>query len=372
MNVVYQSPTNRDVDKNGECTTPRISIAMATYNGGQFIQEQLDSLALQTVLPYELVVTDDGSTDWTVQIVQTFAKNSPFPVRIYINDQRLGYADNFLKAASLCEGEFISFCDQDDVWKACKLATITPFLGSDVSMVVHSFEYVDAQLRPVRVARNTKCFPRKTNNIDYLSSQNIFFNRDGSFNCYGIGFTQPFKRGVAQEAIHRWHKMIRLDGCQNAGSLLGHDDFMVCIAGGMGIIACLPDVLVKYRQHNANTSSEHGKKTRIISISRMLVTGYGFYIDRSNSHLKKACVLSYLSNIDGRELVSQCLHSLSMLHEKRAESLLIRSQLYDPSIGYLARTALMFHHLGSSKYRNGVNYKNVIKDIAFSLLNFSK
>ena len=372
MNVVYQSPTNRDVDKNSKCTTPRISIAMATYNGGQFIQEQLDSLALQTVLPYELIVTDDGSTDRTVQIVQSFAEKSPFPVYIYINDQRLGYADNFLKAASLCEGEFVSFCDQDDVWNLTKLATIMPYLGSDVSMVVHSFEHVDAQLHPIQVARNIKCFPSKVIKVNFLSSQNIFFKRDGSFDCYGIGFSQTFRRDVAGEAIHRWQEMIRLDDFQDAGELLGHDDFMVCIAGGMGMIACLPDVLAKYRQHNTNATSEYGKKTKIISISRTLVTGYGFYVDRSNLHRKKSHILLCLSNINGLGLVSQCLHTLSILHEQRAESLLVRSQLYDPSIGYLARMTLMFRYLGSSKYRNGVNYKNVIKDVAFSLLNVPK
>src|SRR5581483_5816839 len=100
----------------------RISIAMATYNGGQFIREQLDSLSRQTFLPCELVVCDDGSTDHTLAIVETFAASAPFAVRIHRNKKRLGFGPNFLKAASLCDGEVIAFSDQDDVWLETKLA----------------------------------------------------------------------------------------------------------------------------------------------------------------------------------------------------------------------------------------------------------
>jgi len=57
----------------------RVSIAMATYNGARFIQEQLDSFLAQTHLPWELVITDDQSTDETEQIVNAFAEKAPLP-----------------------------------------------------------------------------------------------------------------------------------------------------------------------------------------------------------------------------------------------------------------------------------------------------
>src|SRR4051794_37441524 len=99
----------------------RISIAMATYNGDRYIREQLDSLARQNLLPFELVVTDDGSSDGTLDILKAFSERAPFPVRIFRNPTRLGYEENFLKAASLCNGDVISFCDQDDIWVDRKL-----------------------------------------------------------------------------------------------------------------------------------------------------------------------------------------------------------------------------------------------------------
>lgn len=65
-----------------------VSIAMATYNGERFLQEQLDSFAAQKCLPQELIVCDDGSTDGTIKILQDFAEVAPFAMKIYINPKK--------------------------------------------------------------------------------------------------------------------------------------------------------------------------------------------------------------------------------------------------------------------------------------------
>jgi len=101
-----------------------ISIAMATYNGAAFLGEQLDSIISQRHLPGELIVCDDHSTDQTLQILRDYASRSPFPVRIEVNEQRLGSTKNFEKAIGLCTGDIIALCDQDDVWLPHKLQTI--------------------------------------------------------------------------------------------------------------------------------------------------------------------------------------------------------------------------------------------------------
>src|SRR5260370_27009832 len=102
-------------------TEPSISVAMCTFNGARFLPEQLQSIALQTLQPSELVICDDGSTDGTVGILQSFALSARFPVRIFCNQETLGPARNFEKAIGLCDGEIISLCDQDDVWRPEKL-----------------------------------------------------------------------------------------------------------------------------------------------------------------------------------------------------------------------------------------------------------
>jgi glycosyltransferase involved in cell wall biosynthesis len=104
-----------------------ISIAMATYNGERFLEEQLRTLGEQVKLPDEVVVCDDGSTDRTLEILVQFAERAPFRVRLVINDQRLGWRENFLKAASLCTSDYIAFCDQDDVWLPDKLSVVSRY-----------------------------------------------------------------------------------------------------------------------------------------------------------------------------------------------------------------------------------------------------
>lgn len=98
-----------------------ISVAMCTYNGARFLLEQLESISRQTLQVDELVVCDDRSKDTSVAIIQEFAKKVSFPVRIHINDVNLGSTLNFQKCLTLCSGDFIFLCDQDDLWREDKV-----------------------------------------------------------------------------------------------------------------------------------------------------------------------------------------------------------------------------------------------------------
>lgn len=69
----------------------KVSIAMATYNGAKYLQEQLNSFLNQTRLPDELVITDDCSTDETVDIIRKFAEIAPFKVIFHQNTNNFGY-----------------------------------------------------------------------------------------------------------------------------------------------------------------------------------------------------------------------------------------------------------------------------------------
>jgi glycosyltransferase involved in cell wall biosynthesis len=116
-----------------------ISIAMCTYNGSRFLREQLESIALQSRLPEELVICDDRSKDDSVAIVEGFSRRVPFPVRIYVNETNLGSTRNFEKAISLCREPVVALCDQDDVWYPHKLQRIEQaFLDCDSRVAVFS------------------------------------------------------------------------------------------------------------------------------------------------------------------------------------------------------------------------------------------
>ncbi len=122
----------------------RISVAMCTFNGGSYLEEQLESIALQSRLPYELIVCDDRSTDETLAILKRFQAEAPFVVRVIQNRQRLGSTRNFDQAIGLARGELIALCDQDDRWTPTKLERLSealnenPFLGgvfSDANLI---------------------------------------------------------------------------------------------------------------------------------------------------------------------------------------------------------------------------------------------
>ena len=99
-----------------------ISVAMAVYNGERFILEQLKSLAHQTHLPDEMVVSDDCSTDRTVRIVTEFARHAPFSIKVLTNDKNVGCTKNYERAIRDCSGDVIFLCDCDDVWYPRKIA----------------------------------------------------------------------------------------------------------------------------------------------------------------------------------------------------------------------------------------------------------
>ena len=95
-----------------------VAILLGTYNGERFLEAQLDSLESQTARHWKLYVSDDGSTDATLDIIQRYqSKWSADKIQYQLGPQK-GFAQNFLSLA--CDpdikADYFAFCDQDDVW----------------------------------------------------------------------------------------------------------------------------------------------------------------------------------------------------------------------------------------------------------------
>lgn len=205
---------------------------MATYNGARYIAEQLDSLARQTLKPFELVITDDGSTDQTLYLVEAFAKTAPFPVKIFSNRMRLGYADNFLRASSLCVGDLIAFCDQDDVWLDTKLELCsTEFIDPEVLLCVHSGE-----LWKDGVQTGVKC-PGYDRRQVYPP-----------LTIYPLLSSYGFAMVVRRSLLTITDNGIRVP----VDDPMAHDQWIWFLSSIFGKIVLMPDVLVLYRQHDVN------------------------------------------------------------------------------------------------------------------------
>jgi glycosyltransferase involved in cell wall biosynthesis len=100
------------------------SACLCTYNGGRYLEELLHSLAKQTLLPSELLVGDDGSSDDTLAILRGFVTEAPFPVDIVVNEQRLGPAYNLERLLVRATGDVLFPCDQDDIWSPEKIEVL--------------------------------------------------------------------------------------------------------------------------------------------------------------------------------------------------------------------------------------------------------
>ena len=114
----------------------RVSVVICTFNGSRFLQQQLDSIARQSLLPYELIICDDCSTDSTADIARAFTNRAPFTVRLYLNEHRFGSTKNFERAISLATGDLIALCDQDDVWLDNKLEVLTKQFGEPTTSAI--------------------------------------------------------------------------------------------------------------------------------------------------------------------------------------------------------------------------------------------
>ena len=118
-----------------------ISIAMATYNGAKYIREQLDSILMQSIHDFELVVCDDCSTDETWSIIQEYASKD-VRIQTFRNEKNLGYRKNFEGLLKLCKGELVAFCDQDDIWKENHLQVLYDNIG-DKAICTANAEIID-------------------------------------------------------------------------------------------------------------------------------------------------------------------------------------------------------------------------------------
>lgn len=206
----------------------KISIAMATYNGARYLEEQLDSFLKQTRLPDEVVVSDDGSTDETLAIVDSFAKKALFEVRILRNDRNLGCCKNFELALSGSSGDIVLLSDQDDVWFPHKIETIerTFLENSGLLVVINDAEITEENL------------------------QSTGLSNLAQIKALGLGL-DDFITGCCT-AVTR--KMIRL-ACPIPHISVMHDAWIHDLGNLLGVRKVVSPVLQYYRRHQNTTSN---------------------------------------------------------------------------------------------------------------------
>ena len=123
------------------------SVALCTYNGEAYLEEQLKSILNQTVQPNEIIICDDRSKDNSVEIARKILSGWNGKWEVIINEKNLGFRKNFQKAISLCHGDIIFLSDQDDVWDTEKLEKMLPvFQDPNVILAFHDAILVNENL----------------------------------------------------------------------------------------------------------------------------------------------------------------------------------------------------------------------------------
>ena len=118
-----------------------ISIAVCTYNGEKYLREQLDSLKSQDYPNLEIVIVDDCSNDGTYPLLEEYQQKYD-QIRLYRNDENLGFNKNFARALSLCKGSFIAIADQDDIWDLHKITQMMDHIKDNL-LLYHDSAIID-------------------------------------------------------------------------------------------------------------------------------------------------------------------------------------------------------------------------------------
>jgi glycosyltransferase involved in cell wall biosynthesis len=256
-----------------------ISVVLCTYNGAPYLREQLDSLARESSLPDELIVSDDASSDGTVRIVSEFAAIAPFPVRLSVNATNLGFIANFEKAISLATGDVIALCDQDDVWTAEKLAIMRKAFGANpnLGLLFSDGDIVDDALAPLgrrlfeyaSFDRRRQARMRSGDAFDVLLDANVVTGATMAFRADLRKLVLPIPPDPGSSADP-----------ENAaqGRRRFHDSWIALLASAVCDVDYIAEPLIQYRQHSAQVTGVREHRRPMI-LDRSLYREHVAYLE---------------------------------------------------------------------------------------------
>lgn len=317
----------------------RISIAMATYNGSKYLQEQLNSFVTQARKPDELVVCDDGSSDDTLKILEAFSNICPFHVQIYKNDENLGYTKNFEKAIALCSGDIVLISDQDDVWLESKIAVIESLFYSDsrVMVIINDQEITDENLT--------------TTNLTVMSKSK------------SLGFSESWLSAGCCTAIRATFIPMLMPFPKYE---IAYDGWIHMVAMSLKVRKVFPCVLQKYRRHtSATTDTMAGSVDRPSLFTP--IAKYGL-ADVSLGWTKEIELSSYLqmhlarqfSKCDSLGIENELIDAITY-EKNRCEALIERINILKKNRVYRIFYLYGFYLNGGYKYFLG--WRSLIKDM---------
>lgn len=225
-----------------------ISVCMATYNGAKYLREQVDSILSQLSDDDELIVSDDGSTDTTLDMLKSYEDSR---IKIFNNDNRKGVVGNFENAIMKAQGEYIFLSDQDDIWLQNKVVTCIDIL-KNCDLVLHNNIIMNATMQKRLV---DSFFEYRKIDKGYI--RNLI--RNGYIGC-----CMAFRVSLRSKIL------------PFPPQIAMHDMWIGLRAELYGNVKLINTPLIMYRRHDNNASPTGGKSNfsqyyRILYRLRMLV-----------------------------------------------------------------------------------------------------
>ena len=207
-----------------------ISVCMATFNGGKFIREQLESILSQLPPDAEIIIADDGSTDDTLLVVDSLNESR---IRVLPAERHLGVIYNFERALRASKGEIVFLADQDDVWLPGKVEKCLAALN-EADLVMHdAFLLGHSDAFESAWGRNGKLSDIRTYRSGVVANwwKNSF-----------TGCCMAFRRNVLDKAL------------PFPKNLPMHDQWLGLVAEKYFKVSYVNEPLVEYRQHSSNAT----------------------------------------------------------------------------------------------------------------------
>ena len=212
----------------------KIDILMATYNGEKYLADQIESILNQKYANFNLIISDDNSTDSTKQILREYEKKDD-RIKVFFNKKNIGSNENFKKLLKKVESKFFMFCDQDDIWYETKIEeSLKKMQNDDADLIFTDLEIVDSNLNVINESFNKKKkYYRKI--IKYHDLRRVFL--------YNVvtGCTILCKSKYINDI---------LKFTDNKNIL--HDHIVALLVSLKGKVTYLNKPTVKYRQHTNN------------------------------------------------------------------------------------------------------------------------
>jgi glycosyltransferase involved in cell wall biosynthesis len=159
----------------------KISVCLTTYNGELFLKQQLDSIINQLPINGEIIISDDGSIDQTLNLLETFSQKEP-RIKLFKNNFK-SVKKNFEFTLKQCTGDYIFLSDQDDIWKQDKIETTLIYFSNGYDLVLSDCFIINSD----NIIVNNSFFALNNSSSGFL--KNIYRN------SY-IGCCMAFKRNI--------------------------------------------------------------------------------------------------------------------------------------------------------------------------------